>query len=362
MPMAGMILGLCFTGLMIWYKLSTIVVHKYCPVLIDDFSSGMLDPTVWTKEVEVGGYGNHQFEMTTASDQNVFVQNGQLHIKPTLQNASLIETNTVINLLADGSCTSAAWSNCVTATNTTNGTIVNPVLSGRLNTKLGANIRYGKVEVSAMIPKGDWLWPGIWMMPKDSVYGAWPASGEIDIMESRGNNYTYSLGGNNFVSSSLHWGPDPSHDAWRVTTNSKPALHSQFGDQFHTYGLIWSEKYLFTYIDDTLLEVLYWNFNQPFWPLGDFGLQNGNGTNLQNPWQGIGNNQSPFDQEFYLILNVAVGGTNGWFLDGADGKPWVDSSPSARKDFWNARDQWYPTWAKSSEMVVDTVKMWRQCD
>jgi len=63
-----------------------------------------------------------------------------------------------------------------------------------------------------------------------------------------------------------------------------------------------------------------------------------------------------------LILNVAVGGTNSWFTDGVAGKPWVDASPTARKDFWDARDEWYPTWSKGNggEMVVKSVKMWQQ--
>lgn len=52
---------------------------------------------------------------------------------------------------------------------------------------------FGKVEVVAKMPQGDWLWPAIWMMPENSTYGDWPRSGEIDIAESRGNhgdNYT----------------------------------------------------------------------------------------------------------------------------------------------------------------------------
>ena len=55
------------------------------------------------------------------------------------------------------------------------------------------SIKYGRVEVVAKMPQGDWLWPAIWMMPEDSVYGPWPNSGEIDIAESKGNspvNYT----------------------------------------------------------------------------------------------------------------------------------------------------------------------------
>lgn len=55
------------------------------------------------------------------------------------------------------------------------------------------------------------------------------------------------------------------------------------------------------------------------------------------------------------------GGTNGWFTDGKYSKPWIDSSSSAKKDFWNARNQWYPTWEKNGEMIVDSVKMWKHC-
>ena len=57
------------------------------------------------------------------------------------------------------------------------------------------------------------MWPAIWMLPTESVYGAWPASGEIDLAESRGNNYTYKYGGNQVASSALHWGPQPGQDA-----------------------------------------------------------------------------------------------------------------------------------------------------
>ena len=65
---------------------------------------------------------------------------------------------------------------------------------------------YGKVEVVAKLPEGDWLWPAIWMLPEDSVYGEWPRSGEIDIMEARGNAPGYSAGGRDIITSTLHWG------------------------------------------------------------------------------------------------------------------------------------------------------------
>jgi len=283
-----------------------------------------------------------------------------LYLKPTLQDAKLMETNNVINLLKDGSCSSTLWSDCVAVTNTTNGTVVNPVKSARLDTKAGASIRYGRVEVEAELPAGDWLWPAIWMLPVKSTYGPWPASGEIDIMESRGNNYSYSQGGNNIVSSTLHWGPDSANDGWWRNNVKREALHTTYAKGFHTFGLEWTPKYLFTYIDTRLLQVIYVDFNKPFWQKGDFPVADSNGTSLIDPWSETGENSTPFDEDFYLILNVAVGGTNGWFKDGEQGKPWVDASTTAKKDFWDARDQWYPTWQKGGFMTVKSVKIWQQ--
>lgn len=248
--------------------------------------------------------------MTTAGDENAYVEDGMLIIKPTLQDEDLIEKNNVINLLKQDSCTSDVWSNCVAVTNTTNGTIVNPVKSARLNTKKGASIKYGRVEVEAKLPIGDWLWPAIWMMPVENTYGAWPASGEIDIVESRGNNYTYPQGGNNIVSSTLHWGPDSNNDGWWQNNVKREALHETYGDSFHTFGIEWSEKYIFSYIDTRLLQVMYVNFDKPFWDKGNFPPANANGTSLVDPWSQTGDDATPFDQDFYLILNVAVGGTN----------------------------------------------------
>ncbi|KAI9675299.1 MAG: hypothetical protein M1817_001202 [Caeruleum heppii] len=358
-PLIGIGIGLLLAGFLIYDGLRTVVNNTYELVLDENFSGG-INPAIWTKEVEVGGFGNGQFEETTATEENAFIRDGQLYIKPTLQDAALIEKNTVNNLTSKKTCTSTKLSSCVAITNTTNGTIVNPVKSARLNTKSGATIKYGRVEVTAQLPTGDWLWPAIWMMPVKDTYGPWPLSGEIDICESRGNNYTYAQGGNNIVSSALHWGPNTANDAWWRTNVKRRALHSTYSDGFHTFGLEWSEKYLFTYIDTRLLQVLYTNFNEPLWARGKFPLSDSNGTRLVDPWSKTGRDSTPFDQDFFLILNVAVGGTNGWFKDGASDKPWVDGSPTAAKDFWDARNQWYPTWEEKGQMIVKRVQMWQQ--
>lgn len=198
------------------------------------------------------------------------------------------------------------------------------------------------------------------MLPTDSVYGAWPASGEIDLAESRGNNHTYKYGGNEVASSALHWGPQPGQDAWYKTYQKKNALHTTYSAAWHTFGLEWSEKYLFTYIDNRIIEALYVPFTQNRWSQGNFDTSSINGTAVVDPWSQTGRTATPFDQSFYLILNVAVGGTNAWFADGYAGKPWVDSSPTAPNEFWLAKDQWYPTWQEQGQMQVRSVKMWQQ--
>ena len=76
-------------------------------------------------------------------------------------------------------------------------------------------------------------------------------------------------------------------------------------------------------------------FNEPFFTRGDFPPYVANGsTTIQtpNPWLNS-TNAAPFDRPFYLIMNVAVGGTNGWFPDGVGDKPWIDASDSKRPFF-----------------------------
>jgi hypothetical protein len=200
------------------------------------------------------------------------------------------------------------------------------------------------------------------MLPVNNTYGDWPLSGEIDIVESRGNDHTYAQGGNNIVSSALHWGPNAANDAWWRTNVKRSALHTTYAKKPHLFGLEWSQKYLFTYVDSNLLQVLYTNFNKPLWERGGFPYADSNGTRLVDPWTQTGHNSAPFDQPFYLILNVAVGGTNGWFQDGKSNKPWVDYGTTAKREFWRQRETWYPTWQKNGQMEVSKVEMWQQCD
>ena len=86
-------------------------------------------------------------------------------------------------------------------------------------------------------------------MPESDKYGPWPASGEIDVAESRGNNVDYPEGGRETVTSTLHWGPTSNTDTFWRTTNGRALRRTDYSQDFHTYGLEWDEKYIFTYID-----------------------------------------------------------------------------------------------------------------
>ncbi|KAK9235211.1 concanavalin A-like lectin/glucanase domain-containing protein [Lipomyces kononenkoae] len=361
------IIGLAIIGILTWVGTTQIQNYNYCTVLDENFAAGSLNTTIWTHDVQVGGFGNGEFEWATSSSNNSFVRDGKLYIMPTFTADVIGQDNMMngytVNLTAAGTCTSTADSDCVISSNQTLGDMIPPIMSARLLTRNFAKIRYGKVEVTAKLPQGDWLWPAIWMMPTDSVYGPWPASGEIDICESRGNDHTYPPGGVNVMSSTLHWGPTMALDRYYKTHVALALTHSTFADGFHTFGLEWSEKYIMTYLDGRLRQVVYHKFGTPFWPWGKFPNTYDNGTTVSNPWP-ANDVQAPFDQDFYLILNVAVGGTNGWFPDNQANKPWNnDDRQTAMNSFWNLRSQWEPTWGdeNSRAMIVDSVKIYTMC-
>lgn len=186
---------------------------QYCLILDDNFEE--INPAVWNHEVQIDGFGSGAFDWTTTDSRNSYVDAEGLHIVPTLTNETTSFTNAdlyngaTLNLTSaggDGSCTSTALRSCAVASNSTLGHMIPPWRSARLNTQGKKTIKYGRVEVTAKLPKGDWLWPAIWMMPDTSEYGVWPRSGEIDIMESRGNAPGYPLGGRDIFASTWHWG------------------------------------------------------------------------------------------------------------------------------------------------------------
>jgi beta-glucanase (GH16 family) len=112
--------------------------------------------------------GTGAFDWTTDDPANSYVSNNELHIVPTLtlESTSITPEQLIngytLNLTSDGTCTTTNNSSCATTSNSTTGIIINPVRSARLTTSGKKTITYGRVEVVAKMPKGDWLWPAIW--------------------------------------------------------------------------------------------------------------------------------------------------------------------------------------------------------
>jgi len=325
----------------------------------DEFNT--LNFSKWKHELTMGGGGNWEFEMYINNRSNSYVRDSVLYIQPTLTADTIgipnLENGFDFSLWgADPAtlCTGNAFYGCE-RTSGAGGNFLNPIQSARMRTAETFSFTYGRLEVRAKLPKGDWMWPAIWLLPKDAAYGPWPASGEIDLMESRGNARGYPPGGVESFGSTLHWGPYWPEDPYTLTHGTYTLPQGDLSQDFHIYGLYWNSTNIITYFDTPSQVVLNVDTSkQSFWEMGGWN----NSTTINNPWYGQGNN-APFDQEFYLIMNVAVGGTNSYFPDG-DGKPWVDTDPHAVNSFWNNQAQWYPTWQQNaSSLQVDYVRVYQ---
>ncbi len=155
--------------------------------------------------------------------------------------------------------------------------------SSRLWTEPTYSTTYGRIEARMSLPEGDGYWPAFWMLPVDTEeYGGWAAGGEIDIMEARGRLPDH-IGG------TIHYG-----EAWPNNVYSGGEYFFPEGEDitgFHTYAVEWEPGEIRWYVDGNLYHVE-----------NDWYSKDGNEeTEYAYP--------APFDQEFYIILNLAVGGT-----------------------------------------------------
>lgn len=153
------------------------------------------------------------------------------------------------------------------------------------------NRTYGRFEFRAKLPTGRGVWPALWMMPQEQKYGGWAASGEIDVMEARGQEPDKVLG-------TLHFGA-----RWPANTHKSNEYVLPDGGtiaDFHVYALEWLPGEIRWSVDSRQYAA------QSFW-WSSSRTERGKGLNPAkesdlNPWP------APFDRPFYLIMNVAVGG------------------------------------------------------
>jgi len=331
----------------------------------DEFDD--IDLDVWDHEITLAGGGNWEFQVYWNNRSNSYTRDSTLFLKPTLTSDRFGEEfilNGELDLWGGqpgDTCTNPQFYGCKRAGAGPN--IINPIASARLRTANKFGLTYGRVEARAKMPVGDWIWPAIWMLPLREAYGLWPASGEIDILESRGNRKLTEDGVNVGVEqygATLQYGLDVQTNEWSKAHWTKNNAAGYQAD-FHKFQTEWTPDYMMFSIDDEEIgRVTYPEGGM--WEHGEFDTD---WPGMVNPWEGH-HKSAPFDREHFLILNVAVGGT-GYFSDNAvneGGKPWSNTSPQASLDFWNAKNQWYPTWTpeenngENAAMQVDYIKVW----
>ncbi|XP_059351568.1 beta-1,3-glucan-binding protein-like [Daphnia carinata] len=320
-----------------------------------------LDYSKWTPMIS-GWRGSHAFQIYVNRSQNVYVRDGNLFIKPTFtadRYGPEFLYNGTIDLTLEG-CNVNWGGGCIVKSG---ADIIQPIQSARIHTKNSFSFTYGFVEVRARMPKGDWIWPAVWMSPTESVYGSNPRSGEIDITEVR-SNVNLSCGsksyGRQLSGTTLHWGPDSHHNGHRLTYWQKVQRNPDFSSDFHLFAMEWLPTGFNFYVDNDLIGYV----TPPeggFWEMGGFEGQNiwnvtGNGTRI-----------SPFDRPFHLILDVAVGGNMfpDWCVnqpfDRPLEKPWKMSDRVQMRPFWEKRMNWLPTWNSESEdntMRIDYIRVY----
>lgn len=265
---------------------------QFTTVWEDDFNTGENLSTNWNIIDEGGGFGNDEQEYYTPNNVSLTTEDGNQCLAITAKNQTL------------------------------NG---EPYTSGKLTTQGKHDYTYGRYEMRAKLPQqAQGEWPAFWMLPSDSgtttqEYGGWPGSGEIDIMENVDRNPSNVPAGQTNASDpstyygTIHYGNPHTQSGQGYTL---PAGSPTLANSWHTYAVEWLPNDMKWYIDNTLV------YETNDW------FSRGDGQAADYAYN------APFDKNFFMILNFAVGGS------------WPgDPNPS---DFSNTAS--YPT------MYVDYVK------
>jgi beta-glucanase (GH16 family) len=238
--MAAQTRNLLFIFLICWHSIGVLgQTPCYQLVWSDEFSGTSLDLTKWTQIVGEGGAvsGNAELQYYTDRSQNTQVSGGTLKI--------------------------------IALQESYGG---NAYTSARMQTKNQGDWLYGKMEARIKLPVGKGMWPAFWMLPTDNIYGIWPRSGEMDIMELIGIQPSNSY-------ATIHYGDD-GVDHGFGTHATLPT--GTFGDDFHVFSMEWLPNEIKIFLDGTLY----------------FTATPSN----------LGSHTWRFDKRFYILLNLAIGG------------------------------------------------------
>jgi beta-glucanase (GH16 family) len=240
----------------------------------DEFDGAKLDRTKWRPEKSCWGGGNEERQCYTDRQKNIVVADGQLHL---IAREERFRGQSRPPEIAEK----------------TNPMISQPFTSGKVRTLGIASWKYGKIEFRAKPPKGQGTWPAIWMMPAKDYYGAWPLSGEIDILEgvNLGARCDVCTGGvgENRMNSAVHFGDLPPGNAFLDKKVSLPS-GALISDDFHIWTLEWGKGLMRFYLD-----------GQRYWEIAPKQWRTGSKKARSNAF-------APFDQPFYIMANLAIGG------------------------------------------------------
>jgi len=227
------------------------IVGEYKLVWSDEFEGNDINRDNWSFEIWEAGNVNSEWQKYVESTDNYKVENGNLYITAT----------------KTGDNNSGGYS------------------STRLTSQSKKEYKYGRIEFRAKMPSGKGTWPALWMLGANHDQVGWPDCGEIDILEYVG--YLPNRTHNN-----IH-----TRDDFGVTNNGSNNFVSTAEEDFHIYGITWTNNKIDFYLDDRT-----------------------NITNTYSPTNRTSQNW-PFAQNFYFIMNFAVGGTWGG-QDGVDPSIW----------------------------------------
>lgn len=229
-------------------------VEQWELIWSDEFDGALLDASKWTPEIGNGadkgnpGWGNGELEYYTDSPSNLSVQDGKLVISAQKEQKTF--TANGIDYTTD-------------------------YTSSRIITQNKFSTTYGKIEARIKVPSGQGIWPAFWLLGQDIGDIGWPGCGEIDILEYIGSNTSV-------VHGTVH-GP----------VTSGPGIHHQIDTgvdmslDFHTYSIEWDADEVEFYFDDILYHIV---------SKDEVALEHG-----AKDWV--------YDHDYFIILNLAVGGT-----------------------------------------------------
>lgn len=202
----------------------------------DEFNGNAIDLENWTYDLGASGWGNQELQNYTSNSDNAYVANGNLMIVAKEQGISYT--------------------------------------SARLKSIGLQEFQYGRIDVRAVLPFGQGIWPAIWMLGDNFPTAGWPACGEIDIMEVIGSSPSTTHG-------TIHFGADWTQHNYAGQGTSLTSGQT-FADEFHVFSIEWDANGITWLLDDS-----------PFYSVS---------PNV------VGSQPYPFDHPFFFILNVAVGG------------------------------------------------------